>query len=68
MQLIGGQHAGKCAFIPRITLSPPVEAVGFHLSRRQFVLRLAFAMTISVATGQVKTRLTWVDLRPDPIQ
>ena len=38
VRLIGGQHAGKCAFIPRITLSPPVEATGFHLSRRQFPL------------------------------
>ena len=52
VRLIGGQHAGKCAFIPRITLSPPVEAVGFHLSRRQFALRLAFAMTINKSQGQ----------------
>ena len=52
MRLIGGQHAGKCAFIPQITLSPPVEAVGFHLSRRQFALRLAFAMTINKSQGQ----------------
>ena len=52
MRLLGGQHAGKCAFIPQITLSPPVEAVGFHLSRRQFVLWLAFAMTINKSQGQ----------------
>ena len=50
--LIGGQHVGKCAFIPRLTLSPPVEATGFHLSRRQFPLQLAFAMTISKSQGQ----------------
>ena len=52
VRLIGGQHAGKLAFIPRISLSPPIEAVGFHLSRRQFPVRLAFAMTINKSQGQ----------------
>ena len=50
--LIGGQHDGKTHFIPRITLSPPVEAIGFHLSRRQFPVRVAYAMTINKSQGQ----------------
>ena len=52
VHLIGGQHDGKTHFIPRITLSPPVEAIGFHLSRRQFPVQLAFAMTINKSQGQ----------------
>ena len=50
--LIGGQQDGKSDFILCITLYPPVEAIVFHLSRCQFPVRLAFAMTINKAQGQ----------------
>ena len=50
--LIGGQHDGKTHFIPHLSLSPPVEAIGFHLSRYQFPGGLAFAMTINKSQGQ----------------
>ena len=50
--LIGGQHDGKTHFIPHITLSPPVEAIGFHLSRHQFPVQLAFAMANNKSQGQ----------------
>ena len=52
VRLIGGHHAGKTAFIPHISLSPPVEAVSFHLSCCQFPVQLAFAMTINKSQGQ----------------
>ena len=50
--LIGGQHAGKLTFILQISLSPPIEAVGFHLTCHQFPVHLAFTMTINKSQGQ----------------
>ena len=62
VRLLGGDHEGKCAFIPRISLSPPEEAIGFHFQRRQFPVRLAFAMTINKSQGQ-SVKYVGVDLR-----
>lgn len=42
----------KLTFIPRISLSPFIEAVGFHLTHRQFPVCLAFTMTINKSQGQ----------------
>ncbi|XP_073138923.1 uncharacterized protein [Henckelia pumila] len=48
-----GHHAGKKVFIPRIPLSPPEnEGYPFHFRRKQFPVRLCFAMTINKAQGQ----------------
>lgn len=52
-QIAVGEHKGDFAFIPRIPLQPsdpklyPVE-----FTRRQFPIRLCFAMTINKAQGQ----------------
>ena len=51
-RILGGDHAGKEVFIPRITLQPSTEDLPIPLSRRQFPVRLAFAMTINKAQGQ----------------
>ena len=42
-------HVGRRVFIPRITLTPSEDGarVPFRLKRRQFPVRLAFAMTIN---------------------
>jgi hypothetical protein len=50
--ILGGKHAGKVIFIPRMTLEPSSESLPIELTRRQFPVRLAFVMTINKAQGQ----------------
>lgn len=51
VRILSGDHAGKEAFIPRITLSAANE-LPFDLRRHQFPVRLCFAMTINKSQGQ----------------
>jgi hypothetical protein len=52
-EIVGGQHVGKRVFIPRIPLSPSEDiSLSFKLKRKQFPIRLSFAMTINKAQGQ----------------
>lgn len=52
VMIITGDHRGEKAFIPRITLKPSSPQYPFTLKRRQFPVRLSFAMTINKAEGQ----------------
>ena len=51
--ILSGEHVGKRAFIPRITSTSASNLdLPFTLHRRQFPIRLGFAMTINKAQGQ----------------
>jgi len=48
-----GQHAGKRIFLPRIPLCPSDdEMFTFQFKRKQFSIRLSFAMTVNKSQGQ----------------
>jgi hypothetical protein len=51
-RILGGDHAGKEVFIPRITLEPSEESLPINLTHCQFPVRLAFVMTINKSQGQ----------------
>ena len=62
VHLLGGDHHGKQVFIPRIKFKFPEETIGFHMERKQFPVRLAFAMTINKSQGQ-SVKHVGIDLR-----
>jgi hypothetical protein len=50
--ILGGKHAEKMVFIPRITIELSLEELAVPLSRHQFPVCLAFCMTINKSQGQ----------------
>ncbi|KAF7138508.1 hypothetical protein RHSIM_Rhsim07G0140000 [Rhododendron simsii] len=62
VKILTGEKFGKLAFIPRISLSPSSSDFPFHMTRRQFPVRLAYAMTINKSQGQ-SVKFVGVDLR-----
>ncbi|CAG8851545.1 1124_t:CDS:1, partial [Gigaspora margarita] len=55
-EIITGKHAGVCAFLPRILISPSNINLPFTLKRHQFLVQPAFTMTIHKSQGQT---LNW---------
>lgn len=51
-----GTHMGKSVLIPRIIFQPTNKCIPFRMQRRQFPLRLCFAVTINKSQGQTFIR------------
>ncbi len=51
-EIMIGVHAGQRVLIPRTNMSPSESNYAFTMTRRQFPVRLAFAMTINKSQGQ----------------
>ncbi|XP_047085208.1 ATP-dependent DNA helicase PIF1-like [Lolium rigidum] len=52
-EIVLGQHSGMRVFLPRISLCPSDEEMfPFRFKRKQFPVRLSFAMTINKSQGQ----------------
>ncbi|ONM62889.1 PIF1 helicase [Zea mays] len=52
-EIVLGQYAGKRIFLPRIPLCPSDDEIfPFQFKRKQFPIRLSFAMTVNKAQGQ----------------
>jgi ATP-dependent DNA helicase PIF1 len=65
LRLLSGQNAGQDMLIPRINLTTSEDDFPFTLERRQFPVRLAFAMTINKSQGQ-SMKNVGIDLRVSP--
>jgi hypothetical protein len=63
-EILGGEHNGEIAFIPRIVMTPSGNTAdfAFMISGLQFPARLAFAISINKAQGQ-SIKFVGVDLR-----
>ena len=62
VQILTGDHSGNFAFIPRISLTPSSAEVSIQMTRRQFPVRLAYAMTMNKSQGQ-SVKFVGIDLR-----
>ena len=57
VEILTGAYIGSAHFIPRIKLIPSDTTLPFEMSRTQFPIKLAYAMTINKAQGQSLNRV-----------
>ena len=61
-EIAGGEHKDRKVLIPRITLRPKDREYPFEWCRRQFPIRVAFAMTINKSQGQTLSNVgVWLN-------
>ncbi|XP_028115877.1 uncharacterized protein LOC114313671 [Camellia sinensis] len=60
-RILTGERFGNLAFIPRISLTPSSTEMPFRMTRHQFPIRLAYALTINKPQGQY-VKFVGVDL------
>lgn len=56
-EILTGANVGSVHFIPRIKLIPSDSSLPFEMSRTQFPIKLAYAMTIKKSQGQSLNRV-----------
>ncbi|CAL5428117.1 unnamed protein product [Camellia sinensis] len=61
-RILTGEKFGNLAFIPRISLTPSSAEMPFRMTRCQFPVRLAYALTINKSQGQF-VKFVGIDLR-----
>ena len=61
-QILTGDKCGNLVFIPRVSLTPSSAEMPIKMTRRQFPIRLAYAMTINKSQGQ-SVKFVGIDLR-----
>ncbi|XP_026436147.1 ATP-dependent DNA helicase PIF7-like [Papaver somniferum] len=61
-KIITREKAGEIVFIPRITFQPSPSELDIQMERRQFPIRVAYAMTINKSQGQ-SVKYVGIDLR-----
>ena len=61
-RILTGDKHGNLVFIPRISLAPSSSELVVKMTRRQFPIRLAYAMTINKSQGQ-SVKYVGLDLR-----
>jgi ATP-dependent DNA helicase PIF1 len=57
VKILTGANVGSVHFIPRIKLIPSDSTLSFEMSRMQFPVKLAYAMTINKSQGQSLNRV-----------
>jgi hypothetical protein len=65
VRILNGSHQGETAYIPRLDLITDDKILPFKMKRRQFPVRLGFALTINKAQGQTLSQ-TGIYL-PNPV-